>query len=99
MAMHQVVANQLLADDPPETWQTVGQVLLMHQSLLTNSHCADGDCRSTAGSTAAHRCSMLSAAPMSASWTGGLARRIGGAIREVQCGPPCNRRFRGYCGC
>ena len=23
MAMHQVVANQLLADDPPETWQTV----------------------------------------------------------------------------
>ncbi len=21
--MHQVVANQLLADDPPETWQTV----------------------------------------------------------------------------
>ena len=23
VAMHQVVANQLLADDPPETWQTV----------------------------------------------------------------------------
>ncbi len=23
IAMHQVVANQLLADDPPETWQTV----------------------------------------------------------------------------
>jgi len=23
MAMHQLVANQLLADDPPETWQTV----------------------------------------------------------------------------
>ena len=23
MAMHQVVANQLVADDPPETWQTV----------------------------------------------------------------------------
>ena len=23
MAMHQVVANQLMADDPPETWQTV----------------------------------------------------------------------------
>ena len=23
LAMHQVVANQLLADDPPETWQTV----------------------------------------------------------------------------
>jgi len=23
MAMHQVVANQLLADDPPATWQTV----------------------------------------------------------------------------
>jgi hypothetical protein len=22
-AMHQIVANQLLADDPPETWQTV----------------------------------------------------------------------------
>ena len=22
VAMHQVVANQLLADDPPETWQT-----------------------------------------------------------------------------
>jgi hypothetical protein len=22
-ALHQVVANQLLADDPPETWQTV----------------------------------------------------------------------------
>ena len=21
--MHQIVANQLLADDPPETWQTV----------------------------------------------------------------------------
>jgi hypothetical protein len=23
VAMHQIVANQLLADDPPETWQTV----------------------------------------------------------------------------
>ena len=23
VAMHQVVANQLLADDPPQTWQTV----------------------------------------------------------------------------
>jgi hypothetical protein len=23
VAMHQVVANQLLADDPPEAWQTV----------------------------------------------------------------------------
>jgi uncharacterized protein DUF1841 len=23
LAMHQIVANQLLADDPPETWQTV----------------------------------------------------------------------------
>jgi hypothetical protein len=23
IAMHQVVANQLIADDPPETWQTV----------------------------------------------------------------------------
>jgi len=23
IAMHQIVANQLLADDPPETWQTV----------------------------------------------------------------------------
>jgi hypothetical protein len=23
IAMHQVVANQLLADDPPETWRTV----------------------------------------------------------------------------
>lgn len=23
MVMHQIVANQLLADDPPETWQTV----------------------------------------------------------------------------
>ncbi len=23
IAMHQVVADQLLADDPPETWQTV----------------------------------------------------------------------------
>jgi hypothetical protein len=23
LAMHQIVANQLIADDPPETWQTV----------------------------------------------------------------------------
>jgi hypothetical protein len=23
VAMHQVVANQLLAEDPPETWQAV----------------------------------------------------------------------------
>jgi hypothetical protein len=27
IAMHQVVANQLLADDPPETWQTVQRLI------------------------------------------------------------------------
>jgi hypothetical protein len=27
VAMHQVVANQLLADDPPETWQTVQRLI------------------------------------------------------------------------
>jgi hypothetical protein len=49
VAMHQVVANRLLADDPPETWQTVRRlaglgydwhnVMHMIASLVTEDVC------------------------------------------------------------
>jgi hypothetical protein len=38
IAMHQVAANQLLADDPPETWQTVQRLISLGYDWHTIMH-------------------------------------------------------------
>jgi hypothetical protein len=38
LAMHQIVANQLLADDPPATWQTVQRLADMGYAWHTVMH-------------------------------------------------------------
>ena len=52
--MHQIVANQLLADDPPETWQTVQRLdglgydwhTIMHMSRRSSARTSTGPSRS-----------------------------------------------------
>lgn len=38
IAMHQIVANQLLADDPPETWQTVQRLAALGYDWHSTMH-------------------------------------------------------------
>lgn len=38
LSMHQVVANQLIADDPPETWQTVQRLIGLGYDWHTIMH-------------------------------------------------------------